>query len=323
MELIFQFTLLIVGLVLLWKMGDYAVRYALGVSKIFGIHQFTIGFIIFAVSTGFPEISAAVVSTLKNVPELSVGDLMGSTFVNISLMLGILALMRERIEISLSLRNKLFKVIALLALIFLWLTLFNQGSFWNGILLIIVYVASIFWFQGGLPKEEAGTEIKEIEQEVQEIEKAAWISPKIDILGRLLGSLGLLLIASWITVYAATNISTLMGVNLTYIGGTLIAVGTSFPELALAIHAVRRKEYGLALGDLFGSSLLNISFILGILMIMNPKIDLSFIWKLLPCLFAILIWTFQALFRKQELSRKDGYVFISIFIAYIVILYIK
>jgi|GEM_PF-1151068 len=317
MELVFQFTLLIVGLVLLWKMGDLAVRNALGFSSIWGIHQFTVGFFIFAVSTGLPEISAAVVSTLNHVPELSVGDLMGSTFVNISLILGILALIQNKIEISLPLRNKLFKVVALLALIFIWLMVLKEGNLWNGILLIAVYCISTFWLGGGLLKKEAKIEIQEIEQEIQKIEKKPWISPKIDILGKLLGSLGLLLLASWVTVHAATNISILMDVNLTLLGGTLIAVGTSFPELALEIHAIRRKEYALALGDLFGSSLLNISFILGLLMIMNPKIELSFVWKLLPFMLAIFIWVVQALIRKQAFSRKDGYVFISIFIAYI------
>ncbi len=317
MDLIFQFTLLVVGLALLWKMGELAVRNALGFSTIFGIHQFTVGFFIFAISTGFPEISAAIVSSLNKVPELSVGDLVGSSFVNMSLILGIITLLAKRIEIDPSLRKKLFKSIVMIIFTLFWIVLVKADHLFTAILLILVYAVSIFWFRAGLPKKEATREIKEIEQEVEKVEKKAMISPKIDILIKLFGSLGLLLLSSWIIVHAAMNVGAIMNIDLTLLGGTVIAIGTSFPELALEIHAIKRKEYSLALGDLFGSSLLNISFVLGFLMLMNPQIDLSFVWKLFPFIGAVLIWVIQAIIRKRAITKGDGYLFLAIFLCYI------
>lgn len=317
MELFFQFTLLLIGLALLWRMGELCVRNALGFSAIFGIHQFTIGFFIFAISTGLPEISSAVVSSLNKVPELSVGDLLGSTFVNMSLILGIIAILANKITISPALRKNLFIVVIMIAVLITWFILVKITNLINGILLITVYLISIYWFRGGLPKEDTTKEIKEIKQEVKKEEKKAIISPKINILAKLFGSLGLLLLSSWITVHAAVKLSKLMHINLTLVGGTLIAVGTSFPELVLEIHAVKRKEYSLALGDLFGSSLLNISFVLGMLLVFNPKVNLSFVWKLLPFISAVLVWVFQGLVRKKELTRRDGLIFFAIFLCYI------
>ena len=316
MELVFQFTLLVVGLILLWKMGELCVRNALGFSSLYGIHQFTVGFLIFAISTGFPEISSAIMSTFTGVPELSVGDLLGSSFVNMSLILGIIAVVGKNLAIAPPLRKNLFKVLALISLIVIWFLIDQTGNVITAFILIALYIGSAFWFQLGISKEEAKEEIGEIEEAMEKEEKKAFLSPKLDILFKLFGSLALLLLSSWITVHAATQIATLMGVNLALLGGTLIAIGTSFPELVLEIHAIRRKEYALALGDLFGSRLLNISFILGLLMLFNKELDLSYVWHILPFIGAILIWTTFALFRKREISWKDGIVFLGVFTAY-------
>jgi len=314
MELFFQFMLLALGLVFLWKMGELSVQYALGFSTIYGIHQFSVGFFIFAISTGLPEISSAIVSSLNKVPELSVGDLMGSTLANVSLILGVIAIYAREIEVSSFLRKKLFKVIGLTALILVGLTFHKGNGLIMGIALTAIYLLSIFWFQGGLPKQDTSEEISEIEEKVR---KKGFFSPKIDILLKLMGSLTVLLLASWVIVHSSVNISGSLGIDLTVLGGTLIAVGTSFPELALEIHAIKRKKYSLALGDLFGSSLLNISFILGILLLFNKSVDLSFIWQVLPFMGAILLWVSRALFRKKSITRRDGYLFLLVFCAYI------
>lgn len=317
MEILFQLILLLVGLVLLWKMGEFSVRSALGFSAIYGVHQFTVGFLIFAISTGLPEISSAVVSSINKVSELSVGTLMGSSFVNMSLILGIIAFVAREIEISPLLRKRLFKVVAMIIVILVFCMIVQVGSLYKGILLIALYVGSIFWFQAGIPKGEASEEIHEIEEEVEKVEKKAFLSPKVDISLKLFGSLALLLIASWVTVHAATKLSAQMNIDLALLGGTLIAVGTSFPELVLEIHAIKKKEYALALGDLFGSSLLNISLILGMLMLMNKQVDLSYVWQILPFIGAVLIWVLQGLFRKKGITRVDGILFLAIFACYV------
>lgn len=317
MALLLQFILLCIGLLLLWKIGELAVRNALGFSVIFGIEKFTIGFFIFAISTGLPEISSAIISSIQKVPELSAGDLMGSTFVNVSLILGIAILIAGQIEIESSLRKNLFATIGLILAIFIGIALAPQGNIFIGILLIIIYVGSALWFQTALPTKEVSKEISEVEKQVEKIEKKPFFSPKIDVLIKLSGSLIILLMSSWLTVYSATRVAHFLNINLSLFGGTLIAVGTSLPELALEIHAIRRREYSLVLGDIFGSSLLNVSLILGILILFNSGLDLTFGRQILPFLIFSIGGTVFRLIQKHPFLRKDGYGFIALFLLYI------
>ncbi|NGX27541.1 MAG: Inner membrane protein YrbG [Chlamydiae bacterium] len=317
MELFFQLILLCVGLIFLWKIGEFAVQNAIGFSVIYGIERFTVGFFIFAISTGLPEMSAAIVSSIKKVPELSAGDLMGSTFVNVSLILGISILLAKKIEIPPDMRKKLFGTIGLIVLIFFGTVLAQVENILTGILLIIIYIGSAIWFQTSIPKKEVSKELHEIEAEAKEKEKKPLISPKIDICIKLFASLLLLILSSWLTVYSATNVAEILQLNLSIIGATFIAIGTSLPELTLEIHAVKQKEYSLAIGDIFGSSLLNISFILGLLILMNPSVDLALGKLIFPFLFAAILWVVFRLLQKKPFLRKDGLVFIGIFLVYI------
>jgi len=317
MELTLQFLYLLIGLVLLWKTGERSVHNAIGFSVIYKIETFTIGFFIFAISTGLPEISSAVVSTIKKVPELSAGDLMGSTFVNISFILGITIFLAKEVEVHPDLRKKLFATILLMTLIFAGIVLAPKENIFTGILLIIVYIGSAIWFQVGIPKKQVTEELKEVETEVKAEEKKPIINPKVDIVLKLLGSLVFLVLSSWLTVYAATNVAHLLNLELSVVGATFIAIGTSLPELALEIHAVKRKEYSLAIGDIFGSSLLNISLILGLLVLMNPKVNLGMGKFIAPFMLGPIFWTVLRLVQKKPFLRRDGIVFLGIFIAYI------
>jgi len=322
MELLFQIVLLVVGLALLWKVGEKTVQDAVGFSVAFGIERFTIGFFIFAISTGLPEISSAVVSSIRGVPELSSGDLLGSSFVNMSLILGISILVAKEMEIHADLRKKLFATIGLLALLFIGIAINPIENLFTGILLVLIYIGSFFWFQVGMPKKEVEKEVREVEKKMVAEEKKWGMSPKAIISLRLLRSLIFLILSSWLTVHAAANVAELLDLELNIVGATFVAVGTSLPELALEIHAVRRKEYALAVGDIFGSSLLNISFILGILVFMNPNLELRLSKVILPFALAVIGWMAIRLFQKKPLVKKDGLLFIGAFVVYMIAMYI-
>lgn len=317
MALVFQFFLLCIGLGLLWKIGELAVQNAIGFSDVFGITRFAIGFFIFAISTGLPEISSAVVSSLKGIPELSAGDLMGSTFVNLSLILGLVAFLSKKIEIDSPMRKKLLWTSGLILVIFAGLVFTPNHKFFTGILFIVIYCASFFLFQTRKQKGEAKKEIEEIEGKIEKIEKKPFISPKADIVGKLFGSLILLLLSSWLTVHAAANIAEILDIGLPIIGASLVAIGTGLPELSLEIHAVRRKEYALALGDIFGSSLLNVSFVLGMLIVMNKQVDLSIAKVVFPFIIAVIGWALLRIYPHKPLRRGDGYVFLILFVLYL------
>jgi cation:H+ antiporter len=323
MELFLQFILLFVGIFLLWKMGEVTVKNAIGFSFIYGIESFTIGFFIFAISTGLPEISSAIVSSVKKVPELSAGDLLGSTFVNTSLILGIVTLVAKEIEIEKHLRKQLLGTIGCIILIFFGTSVTPRGNIFTGLLLILIYFGAAFWFHMGMPKKAVVKEISEVEEKIIKEEKKALLPPKIDILLKLIGSLASLILSSWLMIYAATNIAERLHFQLSLMGATFIAVGTSLPELSLCIHAIRRKEYGLALGDIFGASLLNVSLVLGLLILMNPNLNIGIAKWLLPFVVLTFLWFVFKPCRKRKISLLDGWIFVGIFVIYLLTMVYK
>jgi len=315
MGLIQQFAFLALGLALLWKTGEMAVRHAVGLSLVYKINKFTIGFFIFAISTGLPEICTALISSIEKVPELSAGDLMGSTLVNLTLVLGLAIIIGKKIELDSRIRKNLYPTIILITIIFVGIAFVTQANIFTALLLIAIYFGSAFWSRTGMTKEAVTEEFTDVEHEM---EKKPFLSPKIDILLKLGVSLIFLMLSSWVTVYAATSIATILNLHLSMVGATLIAVGTSFPELALEIQAVRKKEYSLAIGDVFGSSLLNVSLILGVLTLINPNIDLAFGRQILPFLAASLLWVVRIFLKKEPLRTRDGIFLLVVFLLYLI-----
>jgi len=317
MALLLQFLLLSAGLFGLWKSAEYAVENAIGVSLSFGIERFSIGFFIFAISTGLPEISSSIISSVKDVPELSVGNLMGASLVNMTLILGVVLLMAKKIQVEGDLKIQLYKTIGLILLIFIGTAISPSDNYLTGILLIVIYIGAAVWFQVGIPKKEVSKEIEETEERVQQIEKKTTLPPRWDASLKFIASLIFLFFSSWVTIHACTQIAVLTNINLTIIGAVLIALGTTFPELSLEIQAIRKKEYDLAFGDIFGSSLLNVSLIMGLLTLLNPGLDLSFARKILPFILFTTFWVLQNFIRKKPLGRVDGIIFILVFVLYI------
>lgn len=307
-----SFLLLVIGLILLWKTGEWSVNNAVRFSVVYRIESFIIGFFIFAVATGLPEITSAAVSSFKKVPELSAGNLVGSTFVNLSLQLGIASILAEKLPVQLLLRNRLLQSSITVTIIMTILFFLPKGNIYLGIGLIAIYLLSFIRLPQA-PKEHFSQEVKK-----ELVEQYGTLSPKAEVFFKLTGSLCLLVVSAWLTVISAVSIAQQINVPVALIGGTLIAVGTALPELTLEIHAVRRKEYGLALGDIFGSSLLNLSFILGMLNLFNPGLPFVIPRLVFPFFIPVMLWIFYRLFRKEPFTRYDGIAFILLFLFYMI-----
>lgn len=315
MTLFLQFALLAAGLILIWKTGEAAVRNAVAFSLAYNVEKFAIGFYIFSLSTCLPEISAVIASSLQKVPELSAGNLMGSTLANVSLVLGIAAIMAKNINIEGSLKKTILRFIWLIVIILASISITGKANTFAGILLILIYFSSLFWFQMGIPKDEA---VKEIIQ----IEKKPVLSSKMSIILKLIFSLFLLAISSWLIVYSSKKIANILHIDLSMFGATLISVGTSFSEITLIIHSVKKKEYSLALGDIFGASVVNLSLALGILIMLNSGIDLTYARKVLPFLIICVALVILRLYQNKPIVRKDGIIFIGSFVLYTFVVFL-
>lgn len=316
MDLVLDFLLLLTGLFLLWKAGDFSVKYALEFSILFHIKTFVIGFFIFAISTALPEIASAIISSLKKVPELSAGDLVGSSFVNLSLILGITIILAKKITVVKDLKRNLLYTMAVIVGLMSAIFFITETNLFIGIAFIVIYFFSMVTMKKPLLTKAFSEERKEAKKE---LEKAGATKPIVFL--KLMGSLLFLMLSSWLTIQTAIKVAHDLHIDLTTMGSTFIAVGTGLPELSLVIHAVRKKEYSLALGDIFGASLLNISLILGVLIVVNPALSLSFSRLIFPFTLLTLSLVFFRLLRKQAFKRGDGIYFLVVFALYLVAIF--
>lgn len=308
----------LIGLFLLWKAGDHCVKYSVEFSLLFHFESFAIGFFLFAVSTGLPEISSAIVSSLEKVPELSAGDLIGSSFFNLTGILGLVILLSKKIEIIKALRKRMLVTTSIILVISISLLFFSQGNLFLGISLILLYFVSMGFFKTPYQKKLFSEELEEGKKEIKQLEKKAFFSAKIDVCLKLFMSITILLLSSWLTIHSAIQVATYWQLDLALLGGTFVAIGTGLPELSLEIHAIRKKQYSLALGDIFGSTFLNVSFILGLLISLNPSLSLNFARISFPFMGLLLIYLLWKIFYARYWKKREGYILSFSFLVFLV-----
>ena len=315
MSLALELPVLIGGLAVIWWAGDKSVRYATESAEILGITGFTTGFIIMSVSTGMPEISTAIISMLNNSAELSVGNILGSNLVNLTLVLGIAAIAANHMKINKEHESSLVKIMVLITAVTGLIFVTGSLNPLHGFLLLATYVGAIIWLQkGGLMDKIMKEEQEEAEDELEE---EAFSGPYATF-AKLIGSTALVIIGAELTVGSAIEIGKIIDVPLEVIGATAVAIGTGLPELSLELNAVKKREYGLALGNVFGSVLVNFTLVLGMMSVFSPvSINVNALIHLLPFLGASLALIWYTVLREHEISREVGLALILFFILYL------
>lgn len=300
----------IAGLVLLLLSGDLLVRGAVGLAVRAGISPLIIGLTVVAFGTSAPELVVSLESALGGAPGIAIGNVVGSNIANILLVLGVPAIIYPICCDQPGLRRNTFMMIAS-TFAFILLAYRGVFSFTNGIFLVL-FLMGFLVYSGwrALQKEDA-----EGLEEVEGIpnEKGRMIAYLI------LGLIGLPLGAN-VLIDGATEIAETFGVSDAVIGLTVVALGTSLPELATTVVAALRKQADVALGNVIGSNLFNILAIMGITSIVAPvpvpKHFLVFdLWFLLGT--ALLILPFAL--RHKPINRRAGIGFVAGYIGYVLI----
>jgi len=298
---------IIVGLIGLWWASERTVEYSVQLSKIFGITTFFIGFVLIAIATGLPELAITITSLWNNVPELALGDIIGSNLGDISLVLGIPAVFLGTLTIKKENKLALFLMLTVTALVMAFVFIVGQLSRPYGLLLIILYVAIIWW----LWKTKAIRVIPQ--QKVLEglsqtkVKKSHACSVKTVVLMKLFGSTFFVLAFSRLSIESAMVFIRYLPFRLEALGVTLFAIGTSLPELVLSLQSAKKKEYALAFGNAFGSVLEQATLILGVLVLGAKKpLDISFLRPVAPLMFLSYAIIIHALFKKTKVGRQEG-----------------
>ncbi|WP_299424254.1 calcium/sodium antiporter [uncultured Shimia sp.] len=312
-----EWLLVSLGLVILLLAGDALVRGAVNLSLRIGIPALIVSLTIVAFGTSAPELLISLQAALKNAPGIAIGNVVGSNIANILLVLGIPAILAP---IHTSHCNSKRNFIMMIAASVLFIALAADGFFrmGNGLVLLgalALVLGSAFYQARCHKKAEAAAVMDEEEVEGADPDMPWW---RI-IVFLLLGLIGLPLGAD-LMVDNAEIIARRYGVSDTVIGLTLIALGTSLPELATTVMAALRRQADVALGNVIGSNMFNLLAIIGITSIVHPiRVDPDFFdfdfWVMLGASFML----FPFVFLKKDITRIWGVILTALYLAYILI----
>jgi cation:H+ antiporter len=261
------------------------------------LSEASVGFAIMSVMTSLPEIFVAASSVLHGKPGFSVGDILGSNVFNIGFIVGLLAVMGYFKKCSSELLTELVDILFLSSIIPLILVVFGKASFYVGLALLSVFIFSV--------REMTKKRKKPILLDEGKVSSGK-VSAKLVLLKVIVG-IAIVIAMAELIITSASKISEILGVAPILIGAKIIAIGTSMPELSLDFTAVRRGRIHLALGDLIGSNLTNITLVLGIVLLASPfeVVDLSIFAQIVPFVLitTLILWRYLT---KGGVSQLGG-----------------
>lgn len=298
----FELLMLALGFLMLVKGADWFVDGTSGAARRMGIPQLVVGLTIVAMGTSAPEAAISITAALKQNAEISIGNVVGSNILNILIILGITAIIVSVAIQKSTLKIEIPYMIAVTVVLILMGSTGNQvtrlegGILWG---LFLLYLAYLFRMAKN-DKEESSTE-----------EKPIW---KL-----LLASVVGIIVIVWgsdLTVDSATTLAEMIGLSERFIGLTVVALGTSLPELVTSVTAAMKGNADIAIGNIVGSNIFNILFVLGTtaLIVPVPYQTNFFVDGWVSVAAGILLWI--SVCRTLELRRKWGIIMLLCYGAY-------
>lgn len=305
--------LVLAGLALLVFGGDWLVKGAVALSIKMGISALVVSLTVVAFGTSAPELLIAVEAGLDGIPELALGNVIGSNTANVLLVLGVPALISGiGMGECKSQRNYYYMIAA--SVFFTLMCLTTPITYWQGGLMLAV-LAVILWmtYRQALSSRR---QLEALESEVDDTELPNW---KIGAF--LLAGLIALPLGANFLITGSVSIAKEFGVSEAVIGLTLVAVGTSLPELATTVMAGLRRQTDVVIGNVLGSNMFNLLAIIGAASFVAPiPVSKDFFTLDLPVMLASSLILAPFLLMKRDISRIWGAIFVAAYVAYIAML---
>ena len=307
LPVIYAVPLLITGIILVSKGSDILVDGTTKTALYLGIPLFVISAVLIGFGTSAPELAVSVGSALKNDAGISLGNIVGSCIANILLILGIGALIKP-IKINKDGIKKESIIIlfsSIILLVFAAVGLLDKYHLIGGLLFLLMFIASLYIFILSAKKHKQKLDT----QNTQKIQK--------NIILITLGIIAVIF-GAWLLIQSTISIATTLGIPSFFIALSVVAVGTSLPELIVTITASRKEKSDITIGNIIGSNMFNIFLILGLSALLIPLNTNTEIDKIIILLFAT-ICIFPFLYTGKILTRKIGLIYLigyAIFICY-------
>ena len=311
MEIIMQLALLVVGFLMLVKGADWFVEGSSKIADKFGIPQLVIGLTIVAMGTSAPEAAVSITSALKGSAEITIGNVLGSNILNVLIILGLTAFIcvipvqRSTVRYEIPFAIGVSVLLGVLGLVDGWV------GFMDGVILwafFLAYLAYLLW--STKHGNDDGEEIPQLEEK--------------DTIPRLLFlivvGMGLVVWGADLTVDAATALAEMFGVSQRFIGLTIVALGTSLPELVTSVTAGIKGKTDIAVGNIVGSNIFNILFVVGTASLITPVVYSSsfMVDSIITVASMALLWL--CVCRDRKISRTGGVIMLVSYLAYFIYL---
>jgi cation:H+ antiporter len=307
---------IIAGFVILVWSADKFVEGAASTAKHLGMPSLLIGILIVGFGTSAPEMVVSAIAAMEGNPALALGNALGSNIVNIALILGVTAIVAP-ITVNSKIVKKEIPLLLLIVLASGYLLLDNTLTLVEGIVLISGFFTLIAWSIVSAFRGRGDTLEAEMDSELIEHE----MSLKAGIIWLIIG-LVLLIASSRLLVWGAVGVAHEFGVSDLIIGLTIVALGTSLPELAASVIAARKGEHDIAIGNVVGSNMFNILAVIGIATIIAPMNGipaevLNRDWIVMLALtIALLVMSYGFRNKEGKITRFEGVILIICYIAY-------
>jgi len=314
--------LIILGFILLIKGADFLVEGASNIAKKFHIPEIIIGLTIVSIGTSMPELFVSITSAIEGYPDMAIGNIVGSNIANLLLILGMSSIIRS---IKFKKETRLIEIPMCLGISLLFVLLCNLGHditrFDAGILIVLFILFIVYT----IIMAKKGEEFDKEDDDEKVVDKTKLSKSTIkDVVFLILGAV-LLKIGGDLTVNNAVEIAKHFGLSEKLISVTILAVGTSLPELVTSVSAAFKGKSDIAIGNILGSNIFNMLLIIGVSAMIKPIVyNTSYNLDMIFLIGGTLVLSlFPIIPPKNKMSRGNGVVYVLIYVGYLVSLFVK
>jgi cation:H+ antiporter len=302
---------LFVGLAILVKASDWFTDAAVRIGHAFGMPGFLIGATIIALGTSLPELVSSLVAVLQNAPEIVAGNVIGSNIANLLLVLGLTGVVTDRLRIA-------HDVLSVDLPFLLGSALFLSLIAWNGLITrgeaLLALAGFAIFFGYALTRDTSDDEMKPGERVIEDVAENA---STIVLAGSLIAAAALVYLSAHLTIEAVVAMAEIIGIGTETIAASAVALGTSLPEVAVTLTAVRQGRAELAIGNILGSNIFNSFAVIGVVGLIEPlMISAELIVFALPMMMVASVIAVLAI-MEQELTNWEGWLLLLFYIFFL------
>ncbi len=304
------YVLLIVGFLLLIKGADFFVEGSAAVAKKLRVPTMIIGLTIVAMGTSAPECAVSIAASIKGSNAMAISNVVGSNIFNLMVVCGFCALFTPLIVHAKTLKQEFpFSILAAIVMLIAGFIGMTLGRI-DGAILLVLFVFFLAWMVKSALNARANAEVIE-EEDVKDL-------GNLQCLLYIIGGIIAIVIGGDLVVDSATEIARTFGLSENLIGLTIVAFGTSLPELVTSAVAAKKGEVDMALGNVIGSNIFNILLVAGVAATVSPMAFLmeNVIDLVILIVMSIVVWSFAS--TKKKIGRAEGIFMLLIYVAYIV-----